>query len=134
MPTAKTFLLAAAVASAAAVAAPPAADAMRPAIAPCNERSIGGKRIDGALWHAFRLRPRANTTCRFGMTLGTNAAILDVRVLKRPTAGRLVRVRRNEIVYRAGSGGREDRFAIAFKLKNLSGTGWVNVAFQAMPR
>lgn len=117
-----------------AAGAPPAAAQMREALAPCQERSIGGKTIDGAVWRAMRFRPRAGTSCRFNMNLGTNTAILAVRVLKRPARGRLVRVSRNEMIYRAPSSRRSDTFAVAFRVKNLRGTGWVNVAFEAQPR
>ena len=126
-------ILAVALLASATAFAPQPAEAMRTELAPCNERSLGGRTVDGKVWHAMAIRTHAGKACRFNMTIGGNAAVLGVRVLKAPSRGTLVRVRRNEIVYRPGRGNREDQFALAFKVKNLNGTGWVNVAIKTVP-
>ncbi|MBJ3774794.1 hypothetical protein [Acuticoccus mangrovi] len=101
---------------------------------PCRERKVGSRTVKGNLIHVYRIRPEAGTACRMNMNIGGNIQIRQVRVTERPKRGKLVTVRRNQIVYQAGRSTSEDLFGISFNVINRHGTGWVNVAVQVQPR
>ncbi|RAI00616.1 hypothetical protein DLJ53_15270 [Acuticoccus sediminis] len=101
---------------------------------PCYERRVGLKRLDGIPVFLLRISPKPGKACMMHLDLAGRIRIDRVIVIDKPEHGRLVTVRPNRIVYKAGKNGERDAFALAFDGQNLQGHVVANMVFIVEPR
>ncbi|XWN33748.1 MAG: hypothetical protein ROR55_12110 [Devosia sp.] len=98
--------------------------AARGPIENCRPRQVGtGKFSTGAEFVRLRIQPKAGTTCRM-LTAGFGRLTIHaITIPQKPANGRLERVRRNEILYKAPIAG-NDVFVMTWEVTNIHGRGY----------